>query len=59
LKQGDVVTAYPCDTIVLAVGTQANNPLEAELKGLCDVIVVGDAIEARKGCRDGGVAGSK
>ena len=60
LKHGDTITVYPCDTIVLAVGTKANNPLEAELKALCDVVVIGDAIEPRKAIkasREGFLAG--
>lgn len=48
LQQGDTTTLYPCDTIVLAIGTRAYNPLQAELEGLCDVVVIGDAVKARK-----------
>ena len=62
IKTGDTGRLYPCDTIVLAIGTQANNPLEAELKGLCDVVVIGDALKARKAIdatREGFLAGLK
>lgn len=39
---------YPCDTVVLAIGTRSNNTLSAELEGLAEVVVVGDALKARK-----------
>jgi 2,4-dienoyl-CoA reductase-like NADH-dependent reductase (Old Yellow Enzyme family)/thioredoxin reductase len=60
IQQGDTITLLPCDTVVLAIGTQANNPLEEELKGLCDVVVIGDALKARKALeasREGFAAG--
>ena len=60
LERGGCVTLYPCDTVVLAIGTTAYNPLEAELKDVCDVVVVGDALQARRAIeatREGFVAG--
>ena len=60
IKTGGIVSFYPCDTIILALGTQANNTLEEELKGVCDTVVVGDALKARKAIqatREGFVAG--
>jgi len=60
IEQGGVVKLYPCDTIVLAIGTKAYNPLEEELKGLCETVVIGDAIKPRKAVvavREGFVAG--
>ncbi|SHI04033.1 2,4-dienoyl-CoA reductase [Sporobacter termitidis DSM 10068] len=60
IQQGDTMTLFSCDTIVLAIGTRAYNPLEEELKGLCDVVVVGDAVKARKAIqasREGFLAG--
>lgn len=60
LSSGGKEFKYACDTVIMAVGTSAYNPLEAELKGLCDVVIVGDAIEARKAInasREGFVAG--
>lgn len=48
LKQGDTVTLYPCDTIVLAIGTKAYNPLAEELAGICDTVTVGDSKKARQ-----------
>ena len=60
IQCGEHVSFYPCDTVVLAVGSKAFNPLSAELDGLCEVAVVGDAIQARKAInasREGFVAG--
>ena len=60
IQRGDVITLLHCDTIVLAIGTKANNPLEEELKGLCELAVVGDAVSPRKAVtavREGFVAG--
>ncbi|HWQ78449.1 MAG TPA: FAD-dependent oxidoreductase [Anaerovoracaceae bacterium] len=60
IQKGDTVTLFPCDTVVLAIGTIAHNRLEEELKSLCDVVVVGDAVKARKAIeatREGFVAG--
>lgn len=48
LKKGDEVTLFPCDTVVLAIGTRSFCPLEEELKGICETVVVGDAIKARQ-----------
>jgi NADPH-dependent 2,4-dienoyl-CoA reductase/sulfur reductase-like enzyme len=51
---------YPCDTVVLAVGTESYAPLAEELKGICETVTVGDAKEARKAIqatREGFVAG--
>jgi NADPH-dependent 2,4-dienoyl-CoA reductase/sulfur reductase-like enzyme len=61
IEQGGTVKLYPCDTIVLAIGTKSYNPLEEELKGLCkSVVVIGDAFKPRKAVaavREGFVAG--
>ena len=60
LKSGDSEYFYPCDTVVLAVGTESYNPLAGELEGVCETIIVGDAKEARKALeatREGFVAG--
>lgn len=60
IEKGGCVTLYPCDTVVLAIGTKAYNPLQEELKELCEVVVVGDAVKARKAIeasREGFVAG--
>lgn len=48
LKKGDTVTLFPCDTVVLAIGTRSFCPLEEELRGICDTVVVGDAVKARQ-----------
>jgi 2,4-dienoyl-CoA reductase-like NADH-dependent reductase (Old Yellow Enzyme family)/thioredoxin reductase len=48
-KDGGQVTADDFDTVVLAMGTKAYNPLEDALKGkVKEVYVVGDACKARK-----------
>ncbi len=60
IRQGEAIIDYPCDTVVLAIGTCAYNPLVEELKGLCELVVIGDAIKARKAIeatREGFVAG--
>ena len=60
IKTGDTERFYPCDTVVLAMGTKAYNPLEEELRPLCDVVVAGDALKARKAIdatREGFLAG--
>lgn len=60
IQKGDTITLFPCDTIVLAIGTRAYNPLEEELKGICDIVVAGDAVKARKAIqasREGFLAG--
>jgi NADH dehydrogenase FAD-containing subunit len=60
LDTGCGVKLYPCDTVVLAIGTKAYNPLEAELSGLCETVVIGDAVKPRKAVaavREGFVAG--
>lgn len=48
LKKGDEVTLYPCDTIVLAIGTRSYCQLKDELEGICETVVVGDAVKARQ-----------
>lgn len=48
LKQGDDITLFPCDTIVLAIGTKAYCPLAEELKHVCEISIVGDAVKARQ-----------
>ena len=48
LKQGDTVTLFPCDTVVLAIGTRAFCPLMEELDGICETVIVGDAVQARQ-----------
>lgn len=60
LEHEGATKEYPCDTVVLAVGTRARNLLEEEIKDICDVVVIGDALEARKAInasREGFVAG--
>ena len=60
LKHRDCEWFYPCDTIVLAIGTESYAPLATELKGICETVTVGDAKEARKALqatREGFVAG--
>ena len=61
IKQGDEIKLFPCDTVVLAIGTRADNRLAAELDGCgCEVVTVGDAIKARQitqAIREGFVAG--
>jgi len=62
ISTGGTERIYICDTVVLAIGTTAYDPLEAELKGLCEVVVVGDALKARKAVdatREGFLAGLK
>lgn len=48
LKKGDTVTLFPCDTVVLAIGTRSYCPLADELNGICETVVVGDAVKARQ-----------
>lgn len=48
-KEGKIHELTGFDTIVLALGTTAYNPLEEKIKDLVDeVYVIGDAMEARK-----------
>jgi 2,4-dienoyl-CoA reductase-like NADH-dependent reductase (Old Yellow Enzyme family)/thioredoxin reductase len=39
--------AYPCDSVVLAFGTESYNPFAGRPIGDCEVVVVGDALKAR------------
>jgi 2,4-dienoyl-CoA reductase-like NADH-dependent reductase (Old Yellow Enzyme family)/thioredoxin reductase len=58
--QDGTLTLIPCDGIVMSIGTKGYNPLEKELKGICETVVVGDAAEPRKAIaamRDAFVAG--
>lgn len=48
LRKGDEDILFRCDTIVLAIGTKSYCPLVEELKGICDTVVVGDAVKARQ-----------
>lgn len=48
LKQGSDIKLFRCDTVVLAIGTRAYCPLAEELRGICKVTVVGDAVKARQ-----------
>jgi 2,4-dienoyl-CoA reductase-like NADH-dependent reductase (Old Yellow Enzyme family)/thioredoxin reductase len=51
---------YPCDTVVVAFGTESYNPLSEKLIGKCETVVVGDALEPRKAIeavREGFIAG--
>ena len=60
LKHGDCECFYPCDTVVLALGTESYAPLADELNGVCETVRVGDAMEARKAIqatREGFIAG--
>ena len=61
IKKGDEVTLYPCDTVILAIGTRADNSLAEALKDTgVETVVVGDAIQARQitqASREGFTAG--
>lgn len=60
LKSGDKEYIYPCDTVILGIGARSYKPLEEELKGICETVVIGDALEARQALqatREGFVAG--
>ena len=49
MEKDGKVTLIPCDTVVLAIGTRAYNPLEEQVKELgIDCVVVGDAVKARQ-----------
>jgi NADPH-dependent 2,4-dienoyl-CoA reductase/sulfur reductase-like enzyme len=48
LKRGDEITLFPCDTIVLAIGTKSYCPLAEELKNVCETVIVGDAVKSRQ-----------
>ena len=49
VEKGDGIYLLPCDTVVLAIGTRAYNPLEEQIKELgIDCVVVGDAVKARQ-----------
>lgn len=48
-RQNGMTELISCDTVVLAVGTQSNNTLEAELRNItAKTIVIGDAKTPRK-----------
>ena len=59
-KDGQV-TLLPCDTVVLAIGTRAYNPLEEKIRELgIETVVIGDALKARQALqaiREGFTAG--
>ena len=61
LKQGDEVRLFPCDTVIMAIGTRSNNKLEQELQDCgIETVVVGDAVKARQitqASREGFLAG--
>ena len=61
MEKDGKISLIPCDTVVLAIGTRAYNPLEAQLKELgIDYTVVGDAVKARQAIqavREGFTAG--
>ena len=61
LKQGDEVRLFPCDTVIIAIGTRSNNKLEQELQDCgIETVVVGDAVKARQitqASREGFLAG--
>jgi len=48
LKQGDKEILFPCDTVVMAIGTRSYAPLVQELEGIVETVVVGDAVQARQ-----------
>ncbi|QTF06991.1 FAD-dependent oxidoreductase [Brenneria izadpanahii] len=54
LKRGDDIALFPCDTVVLAIGTKAWCPLAEELKGICEITLVGDALKARQAIQASG-----
>ena len=61
IKQGDVIRLYPCDTVILAIGTRSDNRLAEELQDCgVEIEVVGDAVKARQitqASREGFLAG--
>lgn len=61
LKQGDEIKLYPCDTIILSIGTRADSTLAEQLKDTgIETVVVGDAVKARQitqASREGFLAG--
>lgn len=48
LKQGEKEFLFPCDTVVMAIGTRVYAPLAKELEGIVPTVVVGDAVQARQ-----------
>ncbi len=49
LEKHGTVTLYPCDTVVIAVGTRSVNGLEGELGALpVQLITIGDSVKPRK-----------
>jgi len=48
LKQGEKEFLFPCDTVVMAIGTRPYVPLVKELEGVVETVVVGDAVKARQ-----------
>jgi len=61
LEKDGKIFLHPCDTVVLAIGTRAYNPLEEKIRELgVDYVVVGDAIKGRQALqaiREGFIAG--
>ena len=61
IKQGNDIRLYPCDTVVMAIGTRSNQSLLDELRDCgIEIVVVGDAVKARQitqASREGFVAG--
>ena len=49
LEKDGKISLVPCDTVVLAIGTRAYNPLEEKVRELgIDCVAVGDAVKARQ-----------
>ena len=61
IKQGNDIRLYPCDTVIMAIGTRSNQSLLDELRDCgIEIVVVGDAVKARQitqASREGFVAG--
>lgn len=61
IKQGDEIKLYPCDTVIMAIGTRSDNRLAEELADCgVETVVVGDAVKARQitqATREGFIAG--
>jgi 2,4-dienoyl-CoA reductase-like NADH-dependent reductase (Old Yellow Enzyme family)/thioredoxin reductase len=59
---GGLTKLYKCDTVVLAIGTKSNNAIADDLRGICETVLVGDALKARtalEAVREGFTAGLK
>lgn len=61
IRQGNDVRLYPCDTVVMAIGTRSDRTLLDKLQDCgIEIVVVGDAVQARQitqASREGFIAG--